>query len=276
MGHCVYCGKSAGILRDKHNHCHQLYQGGKSKILTLIRILGPKGGAMQKIEEKIKEIAASSFISKQKLYDLIASGWELAVESAFDDGILTEGEEHALLKFKNHFSLSQEVLDKNGAYTKIVKGAVIRDILNGDLPARMQFDVILPFNLQKTESLIWVFQNIDYYEQNTRTRYVGGSHGVSIRIAKGIYYRLGRFKGERLQNAQTVHADTGLLGITNKHIYFSGPTKRFRIAYNKIVTFEPYSDGVGVQRDAVSAKPQTFVTGDGWFTYNLITNLAQM
>jgi hypothetical protein len=93
---------------------------------------------------------------------------------------------------------------------------------------------------------------------------------VSIRIAKGLYYRTGAFKGERVQTS-----DTGPLSVTNKHIYFAGPSKRFRIAYNKIVAFEPFSDGIGVQRDAQTARPQLFATGDGWFTYNLITNLAQ-
>ncbi len=134
----------------------------------------------------------------------------------------------------------------------------------------------LPFNLQKTENLVWVFQGVNYYEEKTRTRYVGGSQGVSIRIAKGVYYRTGAFKGERVQSSETVHADTGLLGVTNKHIYFAGSSKRFRIAFNKIVSFEPFSDGIGVQRDAQTAKAQSFQTGDGWFTYNLITNLAQM
>ena len=43
-----------------------------------------------------------------------------------------------------------------------------------------------------------------------------------------------------------------------------------------IVSFEPYSDGLGVMRDAQMAKPQTFITGDGWFVYNLVVNLAQM
>jgi hypothetical protein len=48
------------------------------------------------------------------------------------------------------------------------------------------------------------------------------------------------------------------------------------VAYSKIVAFEPYSDGFGIQRDAATALPQTFVTGDGWFAYNLVTNLAQI
>jgi len=194
----------------------------------------------------------------------------------FDDGILTEEEGTALSELKQHFSLSQQELDRNGAFTKIVKGAVLRDILDGKLPERVQVDGNLPFNLQKTEKIVWVFQDVDYYEEKTRTRYVGGSQGVSIRIAKGLYYRTGAFKGERVQTSETIHADTGLLGVTNKHIYFSGPSKRFRINYNKIVSFEPFSDGIGVQRDAQTAKPQSFSTGDGWFTYNLITNLAQM
>ena len=99
---------------------------------------------------------------------------------------------------------------------------------------------------------------------------------MSIRIAKGLYYRIGAFKGEKIQTSEMIHADTGLMGVTNKHIYFVGSSKRFRIAYNKIVSFEPFSDGIGVQRDAQTAKPQSFSTGDGWFAYNLITNLAQM
>ena len=34
-------------------------------------------------------------------------------------------------------------------------------------------------------------------------------------------------------------------------------------------------DGIGVMRDAQTAKPQEFRTSDGWFIYNLVTNLAR-
>ena len=40
--------------------------------------------------------------------------------------------------------------------------------------------------------------------------------------------------------------------------------------------FEPFSDRFGIMRDAQTAKPQVFKTGDGWFAYNLAVNLAQM
>ena len=75
---------------------------------------------------------------------------------------------------------------------------------------------------------------------------------------------------------ETVLQGTGLLGFTTKHIYFSGPKKKFRVRYDRIVDFEPFADGFGLTRDARTAKPQSFRTGDGRFAFNLATNLAQM
>ena len=48
------------------------------------------------------------------------------------------------------------------------------------------------------------------------------------------------------------------------------------MSYDQIVDFEPFSDGFSIMRDAQTAKPQAFKTGDGWFAYNLAVNLAQM
>ena len=58
--------------------------------------------------------------------------------------------------------------------------------------------------------------------------------------------------------------------------YYAGARKKFRVRYDRIVSFDPYNDGFGIMRDAQTAKPQTFRTGDGWFAYNLAVNLAQL
>ena len=42
------------------------------------------------------------------------------------------------------------------------------------------------------------------------------------------------------------------------------------------MTFEPYGDGLGIMREAQTAKPESFVTGDGWFVYRLAVNLAEV
>ena len=67
-----------------------------------------------------------------------------------------------------------------------------------------------------------------------------------------------------------------ITGVTTKHIYFAGNTKKFRVRYDKIIAFTPYTDAFEIMRDAQTAKLQGFTTGDGWFAFNLATNLTQV
>ena len=152
----------------------------------------------------------------------------------------------------------------------------MRDVLNGVVPQRISVDGNLPINFQKGEQIVWAFSGSKYLEDKTRRQYVGGMQGVSIRVMKGVYYRVGAFKGHAVEHTERVHIDTGWVVVTNKNIYFAGPRKSVRLPYAKIVSFEPFSDGIGVMRDTATAKPQIFVTGDGWFTYNLVANLSQI
>jgi hypothetical protein len=206
---------------------------------------------------------------------LLAQAWEAAVEGSLEDGVLSLDEENALIRYLYRFDLDQAAVNANGAYTNMIKSAVIREAAEGLIPERLNLETRPPFNLMKSEQLVWVIDGVGYYEVKTRRERRGTSHGVSIRVAKGLYYSPRTFRSRAVEWEETVHEDTGLLGVTSKHIYFHGPRKRFRIRYDRIVSFDPYEDGIGVMRDAQTAKPQEFRTGDGWFIYNLVTNLAQ-
>lgn len=233
-------------------------------------------GELEAIGNRLSEIARDGFIQPDEVREALVAGWEQAASHFLEDGNLEPQEENRLTIFAEHFALTQEDLDKNGAYTQFVKGAVLRELMEGKIPQRFHTAGVLPFNFQKGETLIWAFGNVAYYEEKTRREYVGGSQGVSFRIAKGVYYRLGSFRGHPVETAERVHVDTGILAVTTKHLYFQGQTKTFRVRLDKIVSFMPHSNGVGIQRDAATAKPQFFRTGDGWFTYNLLVNVAQL
>ena len=207
---------------------------------------------------------------------LLIRAWETAVQGALEDGLLSLDEENALAKYADYFSLAQQALDRNGVQTSLVQAAVIRDVTQGIIPKRQRVNGAVPFNLMKSEQLVWVIQGVDYLETVVRRERRGTSHGLSIRVARGLYYRPSTFRSRPIEWEETVHADIGMLGLTTKHIYFAGSRNRFRLRYDKIVAFDPYQDGFGVMRDAQTAKPQTFRTGDGWFPYNLAADLAQM
>lgn len=279
MGNCVYCGKPAGFLRRKHHECAQKHDQGWAKMVYLATVaaLGKEaGGQLEQLDTCLVEIANNSFIPTDQIRKALVAGWEQAVNHFLEDGDLEPEEEKRLALFAERFGLTQEELDKSGAYTRFVKGSVLRELMEDRIPSRFRAIGTLPFNFQKNETLIWAFDDVAYYEEKTRRQYVGGSQGVSIRIAKGIYYRVGSFKGHPVETVERVYMGKGILAVTNKHIYFNSPARTFRVRLDKIVSFIPFSNGIGIQRDASSAKPQFFITGDGWFTYNLLVNTAKL
>lgn len=283
MGTCIYCGKSAGLLRSKHAEC-EAKENARVAVVKVLKdkleqsvvnaILEPSEAG--RIKDLILEAANSGKLTREDVRDAIISGWCNSVDKCFEDGVIDEEEERKLVALKNGFDLTEEDLNKTGAHTRLVKGAVIREVLAGTLPERFQLSETLPINLQKGEKLVWAFGGCDYIEDKTKRSYQGGSRGASIKVMKGVYYRVGAFKGSPVFSTERVLVDTGRVYITNKHIYFTGPSKSLRVPYAKIVSFLPFDDGVGVVRDAQTAKPQIFKTGDGWFTYNLVANLAQL
>jgi hypothetical protein len=276
MGNCSFCGQPAGMLRSKHPECINKNEAGKKEMTALVTssILG--GGSIEQLKARLQETARQSYVPEGEIDGHLLNGWEAAVNHFLDDGALNADEEKNLVRFMEQSHVSRDALDVRGALSRVVKAGVIRDVLEGKIPNRMRVVEALPFNFQKSEHLIWVFSGVEYLEDRRKTEYKGGSHGVSIRVMKGLYYRIGAHKGEAVSRTERLHVDTGTLAVTTKHIYFSGPKKSFRIRHSNIVSFRPYSDGVSLVRDSISAKPQIFITGDGWFTHNLLANVAAL
>ena len=276
MGTCIYCGQPAGLLKKQHRECSVRYQEGWSKMVTTARTALAEESDLAQIEPQLLTVAKEHCVPVVHLREALLQAFDSAVSGFLEDGLLTESEEERLIRFQRHFELSQEELDRSGVFMKLAKAAVLRDLMSGVVRERFNVSGGLPFNLQKGEKLIWLFTNVAYLTQHTRIHYEGRSSGVSVRIAKGVYYRTGAFQGYPVQTTYTSHEATGALGVTTKHLYFAGAAKALRLPYAKIVSLLPFSDGIGVHKDAVSAKPLYFITGDGWFTYNLLSNVSQL
>lgn len=277
---CIYCKHPVQHGYNSHENCHNLYLHRKESIIRLVQYAIAEGTDLDILKANIERCASEGFIDSGTVRTCIAIGFEQGVDSAIADGVLTKQEETRLWQLKNFFGLTQDEVDANQKLALVTKAAIIRDLRNSVIPAvKTKVEVIsgvLPFNFLKSEELVWVFQNVEYLENKSKTEYVGGTQGGSIRVARGLYIRSSSSRGERVETLHTAHVDIGLLGVTTKHIYFAGTYRAFRIPYRKIVAFDPFSDGLGVQRDAMTAKRQFFVTNDGSFTYELIANLARL
>ena len=172
--------------------------------------LGQSGGTLQELDNALRRTSMSNTHRRQ----LLIRAWEEAVEGAIKDGLLSLDEENALSQYADHFDLTREELNRNGAQTTLVQAGVIRDVANGLVPQCQTITGAIPFNLMKSEQLVWVINGVDYLETVTRRERRGTSHGVSIRVARGLYYSPRQFRSRPIEWEETVHQDTGLLGLT--------------------------------------------------------------
>ena len=80
-----------------------------------------------------------------------------------------------------------------------------------------------------------------FYEERTRRLYRGGSAGTSIRVAKGVSFRVGANKGNAVNEDYLKEIDTGEFIITNKRMVFVGSDKSWNIVLKKLMRIQDTS-----------------------------------
>lgn len=86
----------------------------------------------------------------------------------------------------------------------------------------------------------------DLYDIKTRRVYQTGSRGTSIRLAKGVSFRVGASRGYSESFEELVLVESGMLTISNSRIVFSGQLKNVSLNWEKVDSIEPYSDCIKI------------------------------
>lgn len=82
--------------------------------------------------------------------------------------------------------------------------------------------------------------------KNVVVGYSSGSHGTSIRIAKGMSVRLGAHKASPVRG-DVQERTPGVLSITNKRVVFSGNKGAFDKKITALSAVTPYQNGIAFQ-----------------------------
>ena len=160
-------------------------------------------------------------------------------DQALSDKRLSPDEEKELEQLRKNLQLSEDDIPtgendkKELAYYKL-----LWEIENGYLPETQP-----PILLQKSEICHYVTDADRIETKIERTGYVSGSRGVSIRIAKGITYRVGSTRGYPIKEEVT-YKYPGMLCLTNKRIIFHADKKGFVIPLKSLISLDTYSDGI--------------------------------
>ncbi|WP_181308763.1 hypothetical protein [Rufibacter sp. XAAS-G3-1] len=167
-----------------------------------------------------------------------------SINEVLTDKRVSQTEEKELQKLMTALGLNQQEITLSKRTTQdLAYYKLLWEIENGILP-----EIISPIVLQKNELAHFVTSASLLETKETLTGYTTNSHGVSIRIAKGLSYRVGQAKSKPIKQEVTIKYP-GQLVITNKRLVFSATRKGFVAPFNSLVSFEPYSNGMGFQKN---------------------------
>jgi hypothetical protein len=275
MGVCIYCGEEAGFLRRQHDECWQRRDTATTEIPQLFvqAMDGPLDAARFKVDAE--EMARTGHLNGDEFRQVVVSGLTAALEKVLDDHVITRDENGRIEALAAQFGVAADDLPPEVQH-RFVKANILRDIDEGRIPNRVAVDGIATPNLTRGEVIVWVFNPATLFVTRSRTKYVGGSRGVSVQLTKNVYYRVGAAKGEPVSTDYLAQEGVGGLFITNRNVTFIGPGKGMKLPFRKILSVQLYGDGIEVLRDGVNAKPSVFTIDDPPFAANLIARLSQL
>jgi hypothetical protein len=98
--------------------------------------------------------------------------------------------------------------------------------------------------LRDGELVFLVTSGVAVEEKVVRREYAGGSRGVSIRVAKGVSFRVGNSRGHSVPISELVPISEGQLIITSLRVIFQGNPKSFADPVEKLIDIGPGVDGL--------------------------------
>jgi hypothetical protein len=178
------------------------------------------------------------------------SGRELTVAGAWLEGKTIENKFLAL-----NFAFFDELLeDLAGGDIEVIDAVAytFERMRNGEP------DVLL----KKDEKLLIDLVAIDF-KQWGKTRTSTPYQGATVRLAKGLSYRVGAINESNFKDELKTKDTHGTFFVTNKRYGYIGSKKSIDQPISKITSVETYSDGLMISRSN-NQNPEYYILGNNW------------
>jgi hypothetical protein len=179
-------------------------------------------------------------LTDEDINEFRVSAYVKAFETAKSDGIISEQEENELQQIQKYLGLTDQTISDNKK--ELSRFRLLAEIQRGNLPEINVSGLVT----QKGEKVYWSEPAILAETKVVRRRYEGGSQGVSIRIMKGVSYRVGGHRGHLVSDTDTVPVSDGEFIITNKRLIFRGDGKSFAIKLDRILDLRVFTNGLNI------------------------------
>ncbi|OFW28584.1 MAG: hypothetical protein A3H97_05075 [Acidobacteria bacterium RIFCSPLOWO2_02_FULL_65_29] len=206
--------------------------------------------------EATSKALGMSDVQTKRLYETAAVA---AVQAAFasataDRRYAKDEEAHVVALAK---SLGVTIKHDESTVALVARFRLMGQIEDGDLPS---LDV--PILLQRGE--VCHFSGAaSHHEIKTITKRINYSGPTaSIKIMKGVRWRVGSIAVQKVTTDVMTQLDTGNLYVTSKRVFFDGTKKNVSIPLGKIIKFTVFKDGLQIEKEA--GKDPFFLGASDW------------
>ena len=263
MGNCKYCGQPAGFLRWTHPKCQENHYLHLSKFKRIIDNCFAKNIDFDEFDSIFRKLAQDGVISQKEVDQLFQQSFDEFAKQIIIRGIVTDVELEEIERFIKKTEWSENKIDCHGYLSKVIYMHVKQSVKNGKIPTFHSIPKTeCPFILNSDEKIIWIFNRVDFYNTKLHKSYSGGSNGISVRIARGVYYRTGGHKGKVEASYSLDYIDSGLLYLTTNGIYYKSNNQAIEVPFKKLMTFECFKNSIEIQLKSSQFKAMKFSNVD--------------
>jgi hypothetical protein len=243
---CKDCGKNMSFLSilssvERCEDCEKKFQIKQIK----------KANELNELKGQLilsKEISLSQLeLLKQQKKEFLIKYYQEIVQELSSDKELSLLDLGFLLELQEGLNLTDEEVQVDELILPHVYVAYIKEYNKLPTFDNINFSDGSHAILKKDEKIYHQAVGI-VQEIKTTHSYAGGSQGVSIRITKGVYYRVGAHQGQIKPVQSLVETSRGTLIFTNKRLLLHpvANNKPLSIPLNKIISFHCYSNGLEI------------------------------
>lgn len=196
-------------------------------------------------KKQLEELAQKSGLNKEDLLEAQKRACSAKFTDITSDARITDEEKQELEAFMQYFSFSAKDFDFNqGTFNKYYTLALID---KGILPTPQVEGLNLI--LKKGEVVHWLCgATLKKLKRVTQRVNYSGFTG-SIKIMKGLRYRVGSIRIAPEVKEMMIDEDAGNFWLSNQRLGYIGARKHLTLPYNKILSFELYKDGLNIRKE---------------------------
>jgi hypothetical protein len=131
--------------------------------------------------------------------------------------------------------------------------------------------IVIPGVFAQAGETFYFSSTTSLYAEHTYREYTGASQGISFRIMRGVYYRVGGYRGQAVNRSQMAEDDRGQINLSNRRLLFIGARKTLDLDYARITGVTPNGEE-GLQINLSNKPSLHFVCPDAT-TYFMLDRL---